>query len=72
MGNFNIYFPRKNLNQQGWLSDFITPYIVRTGKRSEEASIFYDSQFTQEAYELLKKQFKNNETEFKDFLERRK
>lgn len=66
-GQFNIFFPNKNLNPQGWLTDFITPYIVRSDKnRSEEASIFYDKQFTQQAENTLKKAF-NDEQQFNVF-----
>lgn len=61
-GQFNIFFPNKNLNPQGWLTDFITPYIIRTDKnRSEEASIFYDKQFTQQAETRLSNSFKNQQ-----------
>lgn len=39
----NIYFPINNLNPQGWISEFITPIIKKTGQnRSSEAVIFYD------------------------------
>lgn len=70
MINYNIYFPTSNLNPQGWLTDFITPYTKRTNKRSDEANIFYDKKFLETSYKLLKNKFKND-AEFKDFLLRR-
>lgn len=42
----NVYFPVNNLNPQGWISEFITPIIVKTGKNKDELStLFYNSSF---------------------------
>lgn len=70
MTNFNIYFPINNLNPQGWITDFITPYIQRSNIRSEEANIFYDKTFTKNSYNLLKQKF-GSDPDFKDFIFRR-
>ena len=40
----NVYFPMINLNPQGWISQFITPVLAKTGKnRDELANLIYDS-----------------------------
>lgn len=71
MQDFNIYFPKDNLNPQGWITDFITPYIKRTNfNRSIEANIFYDKEFSSDSSKHLKKQF-NNDADYQDFLARR-
>lgn len=54
--DFNIYFPANNLNPQGWISEFITPVLSRTGvNRSDEANLFYDDLLTQQNKDNLKK-----------------
>lgn len=68
--NFYFFFPTTNLNPQGWITDFITPFIKRTNIRSDEASIFYDKILTKDAAKRLQKNF-NNESLYRDFLTRR-
>lgn len=42
----NVYFPLNNLNPQGWISEFITPIIVKSGKNKDTLShLFYNSNF---------------------------
>lgn len=42
----NVYFPINNLNPQGWISEFITPVISKTGEnRSTLAHLFYNTYF---------------------------
>ena len=42
----NVYFPINNLNPQGWISEFITPVIVKSGKNKDTLShLFYNSKF---------------------------
>ena len=42
----NVYFPLNNLNPQGWISEFITPVIVKSGKNKDTLShLFYNSKF---------------------------
>ena len=46
--NLNIYFPINNLNPQGWISEFITPVIAKTGKnRDKLANLFYNTEFVE-------------------------
>ena len=58
----NVYFPINNLNPQGWVSEFITPVIKRTGKtRSDEANLFYDKFPNKKNADKLKKFMTNDE-----------
>lgn len=64
----NVYFPLNNLNPQGWVSEFITPVITRTGKnRSDEANLFYDTAFNQNNLNKLGKVYKNID-DYNNFL----
>lgn len=64
----NVYFPLNNLNPQGWISEFITPVISKTGNnRSTFAHLFYNSYFNQsdssqaDLFKKLKKIFKTDQ-----------
>jgi hypothetical protein len=51
MSTFTIdpFFPDKNLNRQGWLTDFITSRLHRVGNdRSDLANLLYDDVLTEE------------------------
>lgn len=65
ISKLNIYFPVNNLNPQGWISEFITPIISKTGVvRSDEANLFYDSIISPQNIDNLKKAgFKDEEIE---------
>lgn len=52
----NVYFPINNLNPQGWVSEFITPVLQRTGnRRSDEANLFYDKYLNKKNSQALQK-----------------
>lgn len=60
MSKFNIepFFPDKNLNPQGWITDFITSRLARDGNsRSDLANLIYDDTLTEET----KKNFNIND-----------
>lgn len=51
MSKFKLdpFFPDKNLNPQGWVTDFITSRLNRTGEqRSDLANLIYDESLTDE------------------------
>jgi hypothetical protein len=42
----NVFFPIANLNPQGWISEFITPVLIKTDKNRDILSnLFYNSTF---------------------------
>lgn len=57
MSEFKIdpFFPDKNLNPQGWITDFITSRMERSGKqRSDLANLIYDEVLTDETVNNFK------------------
>jgi hypothetical protein len=57
MSNFKIspFFPDKNLNPQGWVTDFITSRLFRVGsQRSDLANLIYDEKLTKETVTSFK------------------
>lgn len=52
----NVYFPLVNLNPQGWISQFITPVLSKTGiNRSALSNLFYDPYIFEEGQNCLRK-----------------
>jgi len=44
----NVYFPMNNLNPQGWISEFITPILSKTGpNRGYLSNLFYNNYITE-------------------------
>lgn len=57
MSTFKLdpFFPDKNLNPQGWVTDFITSRLQRVGQqRSDLASLLYDEVLSEDAKKLVK------------------
>lgn len=72
----NVYFPINNINPQGWISEFITPVLTKTGiNRDMLSSLFYNSTFEEtdqiqeELIKLLKSQLGDD---YQHFLSSRK
>ena len=73
----NVYFPINNLNPQGWISEFITPVLVKTGQYRDSLShLFYNSEFNEsdptqaELLKSLKAEFKSDDSYDKFINER--
>lgn len=73
----NVYFPINNLNPQGWISEFITPVLVKTGRNRDSLShLFYNSEFNESdssQTDLLKsvKSAFNSDDTYKKFIAER-
>lgn len=71
----NVYFPINNLNPQGWISEFITPVINKSGGNADVLSnLFYNNFLESGQYagkEQLLKTLKDSSLNYDNFIQKR-